>query len=141
MTFADTVYGQGNTQTRLESDTADNLTWDRYSTSSESHSAPLTAALSRIRFKNETSPTPLHKILELAAAEVQQATGRTLVIVAGRSRRLSPESHQDELRKIVVERSAAAGSDSVSRTLGDVGAALVATSTNASLLVVQACLS
>lgn len=76
----------------------------------------------------------------MAASEVQQANGRTLVVVIGRSRRMAPESHVAELRQIVTERGSATGSDSVSRTLGDVGAALVAAGTNASLLVMQACL-
>jgi hypothetical protein len=115
--------------------------WDRYTTSSISHSPVIAAALSRIQFSHQSSSKPLHTILDMAAGEVQQASGRTLVVVVGRSRRLAAESHQVELRQIVGERGAAAGSDSVSRTLGDVGAALVADGTNASLLVLQACLS
>jgi len=141
LTFADTVYGHGNTQTRMESETADSLLWDRYATSSGSHSPIVTAALSRVHFSDQSSAKPLHTILDMAASEVQQAAGRTLVIVVGRSRRLATESHQVELRQIVGERGSAGGSDSVSRTLGDVGAALVAAGTHASLLVLQACLS
>ena len=77
----------------------------------------------------------------MAASEVQLAAGRALIVVLGRSRRLAPESHQVELRQIVGERGSAGGSESVSRTLGEVGAAFVAAGTNASLLVLQAYLS
>lgn len=77
----------------------------------------------------------------MAAAQMQQhSSGPTLVVIVGRSRRLAVGTHQMELRQIVSERGGAAGSESVARTLGQVGAALVASSTNASLLVMQACL-
>lgn len=114
--------------------------WDRYTISSSSHSPVIAAALRRIQFSYQSSPRPLHTILDIAAAE-QQVSGRTLVVVVGRSRRLATESHQVELRQILSERGSAGGSDSVSRTLGDVGAAYVAAGTNASLLVLQACLA
>ena len=71
---------------------------------------------------------------------MERASGRTLVVVVGRSRRLATESHQAELHQIVGERGLIAGSNSVPRTLGDVGAALVASGTSASILVMQACL-
>lgn len=114
------------------------MIWERYSKSSGSHSAAVVSALGRIRFTEQSSAKPLQTIVDLAASEAQLATGRTLVAVIGRSRRLAPESHSVELREILAEK---ALTDSVSRTLGDVGAALVAKSTNASLLVMQACLS
>jgi hypothetical protein len=140
LTFADTVYGQGNTTTRLESETADTLLWDRYASSTDTHSPAITSALGRIDFSYQSSSKPLHAVLDKAASEVQQASGRTLVVVVGRSRRLATESHQAELRQIVGERGLIAGSDSVPRTLGDVGAALVVSGTSASILVMQACL-
>jgi len=140
LTFADTVYGQGNTTTRLESVTADTLLWDRYAASSDAHSPAITSALGRVSFSHKSSSNPLHTVLDLASSEVQQASGRTPVVVIGRSRRLATESHQAELRQIVGERGLAAGSDSVPRTLGDVGAALVASGVGASILVMQACL-
>jgi len=140
LTFADTVYGHGNTTTRLESETADTLLWDRYATSTDTHSPAITSALSRVSFSHQFSSKPLHRVLDMAASEVQQASGRTLIIVTGRSRRMAAESHQAELRQIVGERALATGSDSVPRTLGDVGAALVASGVGASILVMQACL-
>jgi hypothetical protein len=140
LTFADTVYGHGNTTTRLESDTADTLLWDRYATPSDAHSPAITSALRRIEFTHQSSSKPLHAVLDKAANQVQQAQGRTLVVVVGRSRRLATESHQAELRQIVGERGLTASSDSVPRTLGDVGAALVASGVGASIMVMQACL-
>jgi hypothetical protein len=140
LTFADTVYGHGNTTTRLESDTADTLLWDRYATTSDAHSPAITAALRRIQFSHESSPKPLHAVLDKAASEVQRAKGQPLIVVMGRSRRLAAESHQAELRQIVGERGVTSSSDSVPRTLGDVGAALVASGVGASILVMQACL-
>lgn len=53
---------------------------------------------------------------------------------------MAVESHQGELRQLVSERGSSVGSE-VSKTLGDVGAALVVGGTNASLLVMQAHLS
>jgi hypothetical protein len=140
LTFADTVYGHGNTTTRLESETADTLLWDRYATSSDVHSPAITSALGRINFSHLSSSKPLHTVLDKATSEVQRAAGRTLVVVIGRSRRLATESHQAELRQIVGEKGLMASSDSVPRTLGDVGAALVASGVGASILVMQACL-
>ena len=134
------MYGYGNTTTRLESDTADTLLWDRYASSSDTHSPAIASALSRVKFSHKSSSKPLHTVLDTASSEVQKASGRTLVVVIGRSRRLATESHQAELRQIVGERGSVSGSDSVPRTLGDVGAALVASGVSASILVMQACL-
>jgi len=139
LTLADTVYGRGNTTTRLESETADTLLWDHYASFTDPHSPAITSALSRIDFTNQSSSKPLHAVLD-AASEMQRVSGRTLVAIVGRSRRLATESHQVELRQIVGERGLITGSDSVPRTLGDVGAALVASGASASILVMQACL-
>ena len=140
MTFADTIYGHGNTTTRLESATADTLLWDRYATPSGTHSPAITSALGRVAFSHSSSPQPLHTVLDLAASDVQRVSGRSPVVVIGRSRRLATESHQAELRQIIGERGLGSSSDSVPRTLGDVGAALVASGVGASILVMQACL-
>ncbi|KAJ6612754.1 hypothetical protein B0H10DRAFT_2436766 [Mycena sp. CBHHK59/15] len=117
---ADTVYGPQNTQTRLASDTADNLLWDRFTRPSHAHSAAVVSALSRISFSQIASAQPLHQIVALVEREV--ARGGNLVVLAGRSRRMA---------------GAAIGS-AVPKTLGDVGAAIVASGTSPSLLVVQA---
>ncbi|KAH9858397.1 Sodium/hydrogen exchanger family-domain-containing protein [Lenzites betulinus] len=131
---ADTVYGAHNTQTRLASDTADNLAWARY-TSARNSTPELGTALSRIEFAEETSAAPLHAILKLAA-RVPVSRGR-LVIVAGRSRRMAAVSHFDELRQLCVDHNASLGSE-LPKTLGDVASAFVAAGSNANIAVVQA---
>ncbi|THG96362.1 hypothetical protein EW026_g5457 [Hermanssonia centrifuga] len=130
----DTVYAQGDTQTRLASDTADNVLWDQYSSSS----APAVAgALRRMKFTHEISARPLHSVLECAAKTLaNQAQSRPLVVV-GRSRRLAVGSHAAELRELLTEHGASANSE-VAKTLGDVGASFFAANANASLLILQA---
>ncbi|KAJ3543077.1 hypothetical protein NMY22_g3272 [Coprinellus aureogranulatus] len=139
---ADTVYGAFNTQTRLASDTADNLTWEKY-TNPDSHAVPssVRSALSRITFSSTTSARPLHTAVELARADItaatSQATPKSFVVLVGRSRRLAAENLSAELRVLIAEVGSQMGS-SVPKTLGDVGAALVASNVDASLLVLQA---
>ena len=60
--------------------------------------------------------------------------------MTGRSRRLAVESHAAELQQVLTEKNAHLGSETT-KALGDVGSALVASTANASLLVVQAFLS
>jgi hypothetical protein len=136
---ADTVYGQHNTQTRIASDTADNVLWDKYTNSDRgSQDAETTAALSRITFSTRATTTPLHTLADLVPKEDSSASqSMSVIVVLGRSRRLAVESHAAELRKIMTE-TGSTFSSSVSKTLGDVGAALVAKSTPASLLIMQA---
>lgn len=137
---ADTVYGQPNTETRLASDTADNIIWDRYTRPNTSHSVNLASALSRITFVTESSSTPLRRVTELVkeeAAESVAESSKTIIVLAGRSRRLAVESLSGELRKLTAD-TASSISSSVPKTLGDIGAALVATNVNASLLILQA---
>jgi hypothetical protein len=133
---ADTVYPHRDTQTQLASDTADNLLWNKYSAPSESHSPSVAAALTRITFTMVTSAQPLHTMLE-HIAESSAQTGqahKSLMVVVGRSRRMAVESHQAELREIV---GTGMGKET-SRTLGDVGAAVLVAGTTLNLLVLQA---
>lgn len=135
MAAADTVYPRMNTQTRLASDTADNIAWDRYSRLA-TQSPNITSALSRITFTTTSSATPLQTIVELVNTEAASSR-KTLIVLAGRSRRMAVESHEAELRKLIADAGSSIGS-TVPRTLGDVGAALVAKQVHASLLVLQA---
>ncbi|KAG6919737.1 hypothetical protein DXG01_001571 [Tephrocybe rancida] len=128
----DTVYAQNNTQTRLASTTADNLAWDRYASPSSSYDA---AALSRITFSTITSAKPLHAIVDLVTKQATQT--KNLIAVLGRSRRMAVESHASELQQLITD-AGASMSSMVPKTLGDVGAALVASGAAASLLVLQA---
>ncbi|KAF9018372.1 potassium:hydrogen antiporter [Hymenopellis radicata] len=138
VTAADTVYDIQNTVTRLASDTADNIAWNRYTQKSATYTpdTAVLSALSRMTFVTEEASDPLHRVLDLVKDEVAQS-GRNVIVVAGRSRRLAALNHTAELGRIVAEKGSAIGS-SVSKTVGDVGAALVADGTAASLLVVQA---
>ena len=71
-----------------------------------------------------------------------------MIVLAGRSRRMAVESLGKELREMAVVGHGATSptgtgpqprvGGSVAKTLGDVGAALVAKNVNASLLIVQA---
>jgi hypothetical protein len=133
------VYGQHDTQTRLQSDTADNLMWARYTSSSGPFAAGVPDALGRIQFATETSARPLRAAVDTVAGAAR--TARPLVVL-GRSRRMAVETHRAELQQLLAERGGGQnwGSD-VSKTLGDVAAALVVAGANASLLVVQAALA
>ncbi|KAJ3835399.1 Sodium/hydrogen exchanger family-domain-containing protein [Lentinula raphanica] len=138
---ADTVYGNMNTQTRMASDTADNLIWERYASPTAATRIPsLSSALSRVTFETMQSSKPLQSVVDLFSGTRVQNTGRSVVAVLGRSRRMAVERLDGELRSIMTQRGAAMNS-TVKKTLGDVGAALVATDVNASLLVVQTCVT
>lgn len=78
-------------------------------------------------------------MLDVLGREMKEhsASGRNVVIIAGRSRRMAVDSHQAELRQLIAEKNAGIGSE-VPTTLGDVGAAFVAAGMNSSLLVMQA---
>jgi hypothetical protein len=137
MAAADTVYGQQTAQTRVSSDTADNLLWDRCAQGG--------VARPCISFKTERTPSPLRRITELAQAEASTSSTpseshpdkKTLVVFLGRSRRLAVASLSAELQRLTSGLGLGMSS-SVPKTLGDVGAALVAANVSASLLVLQA---
>ncbi|KAF9482445.1 cation/H+ exchanger [Pholiota conissans] len=139
-TAADTVYPQLTTETRMTSGLADNLLWDRYALPSAHQSPEITAALSRITFRVESTPTPLRHITDMAkqvAGQSKQISSKTMIIIAGRSRRLAVESLRLELKKLTTDLGSNM-SASLPTTLGDIGAALVTTNVNGSLLIVQA---
>jgi hypothetical protein len=137
--FPDTMYGNATTHTRMQSETADGVTWARYasppSTEFPSPGAAsdraLADALSRVTFEELASPTPLHAALRRAGM-LERA-----IVVVGRSRRLAVEDHHAELRMLEEEHDGAVRAD-VRKTLGDVGTAFVMAGSNASLLVMQA---
>jgi hypothetical protein len=133
------VYGPGDPQTQLASETADNLIWDRYTLPSDSRPPTIASALSRITFSREASAKPLHAVIDLVSAEVKGHvnSGRTVVTVVGRSRRLAVESHKVELREMNAKRGLAMGPE-VSKTVGDVGAAVILAESDTSVLVLQA---
>ncbi|RDX53492.1 hypothetical protein OH76DRAFT_1343339 [Lentinus brumalis] len=135
--FPDTVYGHATTQTRLQSETADNIAWARYTRPDD---PSLTPALSRIEFDEVSTPTPLHYLIERALAMSESAADERsrLLILTGRSRRLAVENHHAEL-KTVMEEHGGVGSE-VKRTVGDVTTALVVSGCQASMIVFQTAL-
>jgi len=135
LTYPDTVYAQ-NTQTRLQSETADNIAWGNY-TNPASHNPEARAALSRISFSDESSSTPLRRVLQLASTASSRHSTKPLIVVVGRSRRLAVDSHKQELLQLAQEYNAAISSEAP-KTFGEVGAALFAAGANASVVVVQA---
>ncbi|KLO19943.1 cation/H+ exchanger [Schizopora paradoxa] len=140
---ADTIYAR-DTQTQLASDTADNISWARYS-SPASQSLPdvFQEALNRIHFRELDSSAPLHAILEhsLPASLGEVTRGKSVIVLVGRGRRLANESHKQELKTILVEHGFTGAGAELSKTLGDVGAAFVAGTKHTNLLVVQAAVS
>lgn len=117
---------------RLESDTADNLTWERFTKPTRNNS--------RITFHTETTLKPLARAIELIRAEAtlrSSGSNKTMIVLAGRSRRMAVESLHGELNDLIND-SGSSISAPVFKTLGDMGAALVLTNVNASLLVLQA---
>ncbi|CUA69152.1 K(+)/H(+) antiporter 1 [Saccharomyces cerevisiae S288c] [Rhizoctonia solani] len=137
----DTVYPQNTTQTRLQSETADNLIWTQMTSSSEAQSPAIKGALSRITFIEDESSKPLAEILKRCGDEHSTAatSSKALLVVVGRGRRMAAESHTDELRGIIasVNASETIGGE-VRRTVGDVATAFVATGAKASLFILQA---
>ncbi|KAF8592107.1 potassium:hydrogen antiporter [Ramaria rubella] len=146
--FPDTIYPSTNTQTRMASETADNILWSRFAHPNATSSAPLTpqvhALLSRVHFSETSSSTPLQAVIQRAASEAKTASEswKSLLLVVGRARRLAVESHYAELDNIISEQPHALISSDVTRTIGEVAAGLVASGTNASgMLVMQAALT
>jgi hypothetical protein len=123
----------------MQSDTADNILWDRVTSPNSSIRAEVRTATSRISFQSEAAVRPLHRMLELANSEASQ-TSKPLLVVAGRSRRMAIESHKRELHRLVTDRGTSLPSE-VSNTFGDVASAFVVAGGNASLVVMQATLS
>jgi len=136
----DTVYAQQNTQTRLQSDTADNVTWGLYARgeTADGVSEVEREALTRVKFLEMETPKPLHAIVRRVneiADQFSQKKTRVLVMV-GRSRRLAVEDHTAELKEVMHDGKPIGGE--VRRTIGDVGTALVVSGVKAGVVVLQA---
>jgi hypothetical protein len=132
--FPDTMYGHATTQTRMLSETADSISWARYTspTSAEHNlSHPFRDARSRATFEWSESPTPLH-----AALQRVRLLQHPVIVIVGRSRRLAVENHHAELRALEAERGAVRAD--VRKTVGDVGTAFVMAGIDTNLLVMQA---
>ncbi|KAG6917304.1 hypothetical protein DXG01_003145 [Tephrocybe rancida] len=129
--FPDTVYGQPNTATRMQSETADNIAWERYaSPSAEISGSP---ALSRIEFRKLTTPIPLHAAIR--EADNSRRLGSRLLVVVGRGRRLAVENHAKEL-KVLMTDYGSVGAE-VKKTIGDVATAFVVAGCGEGVVVLQ----
>jgi hypothetical protein len=129
--FPDMMYDHMMAQTRLESQTADGITWARYATPSASIPGDA-EALSRVTFEEFVSPVPLHSALH--RVRLMQRS----VVVVGRSHRLAVDDNRAELRTLETEYGGAVVRADVRKTIGDVGTAFVMAGLDANLLVMQA---
>ncbi|KAG2130746.1 Sodium/hydrogen exchanger family-domain-containing protein [Suillus clintonianus] len=130
----DTVYGQPDTQTRMQSETADSVIWSRYASRDLAVAgipAPLRAALSRIDFSNLASPVPLHAAIQRASMY------QRVLVVTGRSKRLAVEDHSAELKDLVEEHRIV-GHEVMTKTIGDVATAFVVSGCASGMVVLQA---
>jgi hypothetical protein len=136
----DTVYAQHNTQTRMQSETADNLTWGLYADGAEKDglSEVLREALGRVEFVEMGTPKPLHAIVGRVNEAVDSMSRRNTRVLAmiGRSRRLAAEDHTAELKEVLHNNKPIGGE--VRKTIGDVGTALVVSGVKAGVVVLQA---
>ncbi|KAJ8502288.1 hypothetical protein ONZ51_g93 [Trametes cubensis] len=134
--FPDTVYGNASTQTRMQSETADNIAWARYA-HPEAADPSLVPALSRMSFSEVATTEPLHHIVKEALTMSRTANEKSrLLVLTGRSRRLAVEDHSAELKRVMEEYGGMA--NEVKRTIGDVAASLVVSGCQASIVVFQA---
>ena len=136
----DTIYTQYDTHTRLQSDTADNVTWGLYAEGRETEdglSEVVREALTRVEFLEMRTPEPLHAIVGCVneiVDEMSRKKARVLAMI-GRSRRLAVEDHTAELREVMHGGKPIGGE--VRRTIGDVGTALVVSGVRAGVVVLQ----
>lgn len=133
------MYSQPGTQVRIQSNTADNILWDRVTSPNSSFDAEVSAALTRISLQSESAVQPLHRMLQLVEDEASR-TSKPILVVAGRSRRMAVESHTHELCELGKERNASLASE-ISKMFGDVASAFVVAEGNVSLVVTQATLA
>ncbi|KAJ7091445.1 Sodium/hydrogen exchanger family-domain-containing protein [Mycena belliarum] len=141
MAFPDTVYGHPTTETRLQSETADNVAWAKFASPLKSDGESTTSSgASGVEFRELSSPVPLHAAIHEVnihrdAVAGQRRAPRVLVVV-GRSRRMAVENHAGELKELTGQYGTV-GTE-VRKTMGDVASAFVVAGAGSGLLVVQA---
>jgi len=125
---------------RLQSDTADNLTWGLYADGGENDgsSEVVREALTRVEFLEMGTPKPLHAIVGRVneMVDVMSEKKTRVLVMVGRSRRLAVEDHTVELREVLRNGKPIGGE--AKRTIGDVGTALVVSGVKAGVVVLQA---
>ena len=123
---------------RLQSDTADDISWSKYATpayTTNGDNSVLRHALARIHFSDAQAPAPLHAALRHACT--LRDTSPRLLIVAGRSRRLAKESHHGEMKQVLETYRPGVGLEGMRKTIGDVGTAMVVGGSASAVVVVQ----
>lgn len=104
--------------------------------------ASVQEALSRITFHDAASPRPLNHVLERSnrrSLGLNSSNSKSIIAVVGRGRRMAQETHRVELKELLLTCGVSGGvGGELSRTMGDVAAAFVASSNQTSVLVVQA---
>ncbi|KAJ7759200.1 Sodium/hydrogen exchanger family-domain-containing protein [Mycena metata] len=137
--FPDTVYGPPTTETRMQSETADNVAWAKYATLT-ADGASSSSAISRVEFREMATPVPLHVAVHEVKLHQDTLRGQSrparVLVVVGRSRRLAVENHAGELKELIGEYGSV-GSE-VRKTMGDVASAFVVAGAGTGLVVVQA---
>jgi hypothetical protein len=125
------------------SETADNICWARYTSSTSTSDEPALPAsvLARMDFQTTSSTHPLHIALS-TVRELASKQHRRVLVVTGRSRRLAVETHAKELKDVMAEyarhrQTVGVGSE-VRKTLGDVASAYMVSGVGAGMVVVQA---
>ncbi|KAJ7782014.1 Sodium/hydrogen exchanger family-domain-containing protein [Mycena maculata] len=142
--FPDTVYGHATTETRMQSETADNVAWAKYATAVSGDGASTSSAAAPpagIEFRQLATPIPLHAVINEVNLYNETATSRQgrpprVLLVVGRSRRLAVENHAGELKELIDEYGSV-GTE-VRKTMGDVASAFVVAGAGSGLVVVQA---
>ncbi|KAI6030489.1 Sodium/hydrogen exchanger family-domain-containing protein [Pisolithus orientalis] len=138
----DSIYPYQNTESRLQSDTADSVLWARYAGLEKyTVGTHLQAALSRITFEELTTPVPLQSLIQ-RVHEFREVHRRVLV-VTGRSRSrttMSGVTRYEEVKTVAEKYGCAGGGnfELVRKTVGDVGCALLVSGAPNAMVVVQA---
>ncbi|KAK7025215.1 Na-H-exchanger domain-containing protein [Favolaschia claudopus] len=140
-TFPDTVYGHHTTETRLQSETADNIAWTKYAPPpAAADSASMSSTSSKIEFRERGTPIPLHAAISEVKMHQETTSTETrparVLVVLGRSRRLAVENHAGELKDLANEYGSVGVE--VRKTMGDVASAFVVAGAGSGLVVVQA---
>ncbi|KZS91521.1 hypothetical protein SISNIDRAFT_456745 [Sistotremastrum niveocremeum HHB9708] len=141
LTVGSTMYGAPGTATRLQSQTADNMIWEKYTNLTKS--APLSNS---ITLSTLHTSTPLRSIISQLDTLQHSLSGslEQILIVLGRSRRMAVESHHSELKHLLEEYSYGSGSGNASvaqevrKTVGDVASSVLLSRSGAGMVVIQA---
>ncbi|KAJ6619881.1 Sodium/hydrogen exchanger family-domain-containing protein [Mycena sp. CBHHK59/15] len=106
--FPDTVYGHATLETRMQSETADNVAWAKYASQSpragDRASKSSAASNPGIEFRELASSIPLHAAIREVNQYNETRAGRgrppRVLVVVGRSRRMAVENHATELKEL-----------------------------------------